>query len=151
MLLNCGIGEDSWFPWPAWRSNQFILKEISPEYSLEGLMLKLKMQYFGHLIWRSTHWKRPWCWERLKEGGEGTTEDEMVGCITNSMDMSLSNLCLWWTERLGVLQSMGPQRVGHDWAIELNWRRSMKAAVKSVTCSQKMKATSAWFYTETNF
>ena len=53
-------------PWTPWRSNQSILK-ISPEYSLEGLMLKLKLQYFGHL----THWKRHWCWERLKAGREG--------------------------------------------------------------------------------
>ena len=65
-------------PWTARRSNQSILKEISPEYSLEGLMLKLKLQYFGHLMHRMTHWKRPWCWERLKVGGEWATEDEMV-------------------------------------------------------------------------
>ena len=57
-------------PWTARQSNQSILKEISPECSLEGLMLKLKLQYFGHLI-RSTHLKRPRCWERLKAGGEG--------------------------------------------------------------------------------
>ena len=50
-------------PWTARRSNQSILKESSPEYSLEGLMLKLKLQYFGHLMWRAD-WKRPWCWER---------------------------------------------------------------------------------------
>ena len=55
MLLNCGIGEDSWVPWTARRSNQSILKEISPEYSLEGLTLKLKLklQFFGHLMWRA--------------------------------------------------------------------------------------------------
>ena len=53
------------------RSNESILKEISPEYSLEGLMLKLKLQYFGHLMRRATHLKRPLCWERLKVGGEG--------------------------------------------------------------------------------
>ena len=58
-------------PWTARRSNQSILKEISPEYSLEGLMLKLKLQYFGHLMEELTHWKRPWCWEKLKAGGEG--------------------------------------------------------------------------------
>ena len=59
-------------PWTARRSNQSILKEINPEYSLEGLMLKWKLQYFGHLIWKElTHLKRPWCWERLKAGGEG--------------------------------------------------------------------------------
>ena len=55
-------------PWTARRSNQSILKEISPEYSLEGLMLKLKHQYFGKEL---THWKRPWCYERLKAGEEG--------------------------------------------------------------------------------
>ena len=56
--------------WTARCSNHSILNEISPEYSLEGLMLKLKLQYFGHLMQR-TDWKRPWCWERLKAGGEG--------------------------------------------------------------------------------
>ena len=58
-------------PWTAKRSNQCILKEISSEYSLEGLMLKLKLQYFGHLIQTLIHWKRPGCWERLRAGGEG--------------------------------------------------------------------------------
>ena len=53
------------------RSNQSILKEISPEYSLQGLMLKLKLQYFGHLCEELTLWKRPWYWERLKTGGKG--------------------------------------------------------------------------------
>ena len=53
MLLNCGVGEDSRIPWTARRSNQSILKEISPEYSLEGLMLKLKPQSFGHLMGRT--------------------------------------------------------------------------------------------------
>ena len=52
------------------RSNQWIIKEISPEYSLEVLMLKLTLQYFGYLRWEPTHWKRPWRWERVKEGGE---------------------------------------------------------------------------------
>ena len=57
--------------WTASRSNQSILKEINTECALEGLMLKLKLQYFGHMMWRAeTHWKKPWCWERLKAGGE---------------------------------------------------------------------------------
>ena len=60
-------------PWTARRSNQSILKEINPGYSLEGLMLKLKLQYLGHLMWR------PWCWERLRARGEGVAEDEMIG------------------------------------------------------------------------
>ena len=59
-------------PWIVGRSNQLILKEINPEYSLEGLMLKLKLQYFGNTWCKElTHWKRPWCWGRLKEKGEG--------------------------------------------------------------------------------
>ena len=58
-------------PWTARRSNQSILKELSPEYSLEGLMVKLKLQYFGTWCEELTQWKRPWCWERLKAGGEG--------------------------------------------------------------------------------
>ena len=57
--------------WTAKRSNQSILKEISPEYSLEGLMRKLKLQYFGHLMWRADSFERPWCWERLRAGEEG--------------------------------------------------------------------------------
>ena len=58
-------------PWITRRSNMSILKAISPEYSLEGLMLKLKLQYFGHWCEELTHWKRPWCWKSLKAGGEG--------------------------------------------------------------------------------
>ena len=61
--------------WTARRSNQSVLKEINCEYSLEGLVLKLKLQTSATCWEESTLWKRPWCWER----GEGTTEDEMVG------------------------------------------------------------------------
>ena len=66
--------------WTARRSNQWVLREISPDYSLEGLMLRLKLQYFGHLMRRTDSLERPCCWERLKTGGEGATEDETVGC-----------------------------------------------------------------------
>ena len=58
-------------PWTAKRTNQSILKEIGSEYSLEGLMLKLKLQYLATWHNELTHWERPWCWERLKAGGEG--------------------------------------------------------------------------------
>ena len=58
-------------PWTERRSNQSIVKEINLEYSLEGLVLKLKLPYFGHLMGELTHWKKPWCWERLRAGGEG--------------------------------------------------------------------------------
>ena len=57
-------------PWTA-RSNQSILKKISPEYSLQGLILKLKLQYFNHLMKRTDSLERPWCWEKLKAGGKG--------------------------------------------------------------------------------
>ena len=66
-------------PWTARRSNQSIPKEIGPEYSLEGVMLKLKLQYSGHLMWRTVSLeKTPWCWERLKAEEKGMTEDEIV-------------------------------------------------------------------------
>ena len=83
-----------WVPGTARRSIQSILKEISPEYLSEGLMLKLKLQYFGHLMWKKLiHWKRPWCWERLKAGREGDDrgwDDWMAS--PKSMHMSLSKL-----------------------------------------------------------
>ena len=66
-------------PWTARRSNQSILKEISPEYSLEGLILKLKLQYLATCCEELTHWKRSWCWERLKAAGEGDDTGEDGG------------------------------------------------------------------------
>ena len=80
-------------PWTARRSNQSILKEISPECSLEELMLKLTLQHFGHLMWRTDSLERPWCWERLKAGEEGGRQRmRWLGGITDSMDMNLSKL-----------------------------------------------------------
>ena len=72
MVLNCGVGEDSRrVPWNARRSNQSILKEISPEYSLEGLTLKLKLQYFGHLMRRTDSLEKTLMLGRIEAGGEG--------------------------------------------------------------------------------
>ena len=112
-------------PWTARRSNQSILKEISLEYSLEGLMLKLKLQYFGHLMQRTDSFERPWCWERLKAGGEGDDRgwDGWMALSTQWTWVWVSSGSWWWTGKLGMLQSMGSQRVGHDWAAELNWYR----------------------------
>ena len=114
MLLNYGVGEDSRVPWTARRSNQSILKQISPECSLEGLMLKLKLQYFV-----DTWWKRPWCWERLK-AGEG---DE------RGWDGWMASLTQWTTPQVGKGQgglaccspwvTKNRTRLS-DWT-ELNW------------------------------
>ena len=104
-------------PWTARRSNQSMLKEISPGCSLEGLMLKLKRQYFGHLMWRADfYWKRPWCWERLKAGVEGDDRgwDDWIASLTQWTWVWVNSGSWWWTRRPGVLQSMGSQRVRHD-------------------------------------
>ena len=110
-------------PWTARRSNQSILKEISPGCSLEGLMLKLKRQYFGYLMWRKTRCNVPWCWERLKAGGEGDGRGwhGWMASPTQWTWIWVNSRSWWWTGRPGVLQSMGLQRVGHDWETELNW------------------------------
>ena len=93
MLLNCGVGEDLRVPWTARRYNQFILKEISPGCSLEGLMLKLKLQYFGHLMQRVDSLEKT-----LMLGGiggrrrSGGQKMRWLDGITDSMGMSLSKL-----------------------------------------------------------
>ena len=105
------------------RSNQPILKEIRPEYSLEGLMLKLKLQYLATWCKELTHRKRPWCWERLKAGGKGDDRgwDIWMASLTRWTWVWANSGSWWWTGKPGMLQSMGLQRIGHDWVTELNW------------------------------
>ena len=92
MLLNCGLGEDSYkSPWTARRSNQSILKEISPGCSLEGMMLKLKLQYFGHLMQRVDSLEKTLILGRIG-GRRGRQRMRWMDGITDSMDMSLSEL-----------------------------------------------------------
>ena len=108
-------------PWTASRSNQSSLKEISPEHSLEGLMLKLKLQTPLATWWEElTHLKRPWCWERLKAGGEGVTEDEMVGWHyqLNGHEFDQAPGDGDGQGGLACCSPGGPQRITHDWATE---------------------------------
>ena len=117
-------------PWTAKSSNQSILREISTEYSLERLMLKLKLQYFGHWM-PPTHWKRPWCWQRLKARGEGDERgwDGWMASPTQWTWVWASFGSWRWTGKPSVLQSMRSQRVRHDWATEL---------ISSQSCQQKV-------------
>ena len=110
-------------PWTARRSNQSILKEISPEYSLEGLMLKLKLQYFGHLMWRMDSFEKTLMLGKI-EGGRKRGHrgwDGWMASLTQWTWVWVNSMNWWWTGRPGVLQSMRLQRVGHNWATELNW------------------------------
>ena len=110
-------------PWTARRSNQSILKEINPGCSLEGLMLKLKLQYFGHLMWRVDSLEKT-----LTLGGIGGRRRRgrqrmrwLDGITDNAHWVWVNSGSWWWTGRPVVLRFMGSQRVGHDWETELNW------------------------------
>ena len=109
-------------PWAAKRSNQSILEEIGPEYSLEGLMIRNSNTL---ATWYEvlTYWKIPWCWERLKVGGEGDNRgwDGWLASPTQWTWVWASSRCWWWTGKPGLLQSTGLQRAGHNFATELNW------------------------------
>ena len=118
--------------WTARRSNQSILKEISTE-SLEGLMLKLKLKYFGYLMWRNDSGK-DWRQEKGTSGWDG-----WMALLTWWTWISASSRSCWWTGKPGMLQSMGLQRVRHNWASELNWYPSCTSMTKRNSyCSLKM-------------
>ena len=98
-------------PWTAKRSNQSIQKEISTEYSSEELMLmlKLKLQYFGYLMQKLTHWKIFWCWERLKAGGKGDNRglDSLMASLTRWTWVWASSRNWWWTRKTDMLVHRG--------------------------------------------
>ena len=108
-------------PWTARKSSQSILKEISPGCPLEGLMLKVKLQYLATSWEELIHLKRPWCWEGLGSGGEGDNRgwDGWMASLTQWTWVWVNSRSFWWTRRPGMLQFMGLQGVGHDWATEL--------------------------------
>ena len=119
-------------PWTISRSNQCILKEINPEYALEGLMLKLKLQYFGHLMWRTDTLERPWCWEILKAGGQKDNRMRL-DVITDLMNINLSKLWelvmdreTWYAAIYGIAKSWTRLR---DWTalMDLSWQTKSKS------------------------
>ena len=124
MLLNCGAGEDSWESLglqgnptsPFWRRPVlgFNWKDWCQGWNSNTLATSCK---------ELTHWKRPWCWEGLGAGGEGDDRgwDGWMASPTHCTWVWVNSGSWWWTGRPGVLQFIGSQRVGHDWASELNW------------------------------
>ena len=109
--------------WTSRRSNQSTLKEMNPEDPMEGLMLKLKPQYFGHLMWRADTLEKTLMLGKTEDRRRrGQQRMRCLDGITDSMDMSLGKLQeLWWAGRPGMLRFMGSQRVKHNWVTELNW------------------------------
>ena len=121
--------KESWAPknWCFWTvvlqktSNQSILKEISSEYSLEGR----KVQYVGHLMQRTDWFEKTLMLEKIESGGEGDDRGSngWMALPSQWTQVWVSSRSWWWTGKPGVLQSIGSQRVGHNWATELNWRK----------------------------
>ena len=124
MLLNCGVGEDSWESLgllgdptsPFWRRSAlgFLWKEWCYSWNSSTLATSCK---------ELTHWKKPWCWEGLGEGEEGEDRgwDGWMASLTRWTWVWANSRRWWWTGRPGVLLFMGSQRIVHDWATELNW------------------------------
>ena len=107
-------------PWTARSSNQSILKEICPGYSLEGLMLKLNLQYFGHLMRRADTFEKTLMLGKIEAGGEGDDRGWDGWMASLSRWTWVNSGSWWWAGRPGVLRFMGSQRAGHDWETELN-------------------------------
>ena len=135
MVLSCGLEKTLGSPLDCKEIQSVNPPGNQSKYSLEGLMLKLKLQYFGHLMRRTDslekteagkNWRqdgKDWGWEKLKAGGEEDNRvwDGWMASATQWTWVWASSGNWWWTGKPGVLHSMGSQRVGHDWVTELNW------------------------------
>ena len=108
-------------PWTARRSNQFILKEISPHIHWKDWCWSWSSSTLATWCEELTYWKRPWCWERLKAGGEADDRgwDGWMASPTQWTWVWLNSRIWWWTGKSGMLQSVGSQRVGHNWMTSL--------------------------------
>ena len=108
------------------RSNQSILKKSVLNIHWKDWCWSWSSNTWATWCEELTHWKRPWCWERLKAGGEGDDRgwDGLMASLTRWAWVWASSRSWWWTGKPGVLQSMGLQIVGHDWVTELNWPSS---------------------------
>ena len=132
MLWTCGVGEDSWesLGQKGVQGLLSILKEISPEYSLERLLLKLKLQYFGHLLWRTDSLEKTLMLGKIE--GRRQREQQTIICWMASLTrwtwVWASSRSWWWTGKPGMLQFMGSQRIEHNWAtqliVSLIWEKS---------------------------
>ena len=111
------------FPWTARRLSQSILKEISPECLFKDWCWSWSSNTLATWCKEWTHWKRPWCWERLKVGGEGDDRgwDSWMASPSRWTWVWVGSSSWWWTGKPGMLKSMGSQRVRHDWVTKLNW------------------------------
>ena len=139
MLLNCGVGEDSWESLglqgdPTSPSERKSVLNIHWKYWCWSWSSNTLATWWEEL----THWKRPWCWERLKEGGEGDDRgwDGWMASLTQRTWVWVSSSSWWWTGRPCVLQSMGSQRVRHDWVTELNWLTQKNNEIPNNTTKQ---------------
>ena len=108
-------------PWTERRSSQSILKEISPENSLKGVMMKLKLRYFGHLMWRTDSFERHYCWERWKVGAEADDRgwDGWMASLTQCTWVWVNAKSWWWTGRLACCSSWGHKE--SDTTEQVNW------------------------------
>ena len=132
-------------PWTVRRSNQSILKEISLNIHWKDWCWSWNSNTLATWCEKWTHWKSPWCWERLKARGEAGDRgwDAWMASLIRWTWVWVSSRSWWWTGKHGILQSLGSQRVGHDWATELNW---MQLNIRKK--NQNMCRRSRWYFSK---